>query len=326
MISRRRFIASALAAACTPFAAQAQGKAPVVSVGFISSHAGRNPEDDAFEQTLRDLGWNVGQNIRIEYRYAGGRQESLGKFAAELVAVPVDILVVWSPAGGLAAKRATSRIPVVFLAGGGDPIGIGLVSNLGRPGGNVSGVSSAAALETYAKRLQLLKEAVPSARRIALLDSTESRSSAAKQAISSAAKALKIQVQEVQVAAPAELALAVRKAKDQGADALYVWPSGLTAAHAARISASSIENRLPNIHAFSESAEKGGLFAYAPSMIDIARRGAAYVDKILRGVNVGDMPVEQPARFEFIVNLKTAKALGINIPQSTLLQANKVIE
>jgi putative ABC transport system substrate-binding protein len=298
----------------------------IAKVGVLSPGAGREPRDDAFEQSLQGLGWRRDQNIRIEYRYAAGQQAALASLAAELVGLGVDVLVAWSPGGGLAAKRATSQVPVVFLAGGGDPVGVGLVSNLAHPGGNVTGLSSAAAVETYAKRLEFLKDAVPSLRRVAMLDISEPRTTMAKRAVMDAAKTLGLELHDVAVKAPAELAGAIRKAKDEGGQALYVWPSGLTRTFAKQISQFALANRLPSIHAFTESAALGGFLAYAPSFTEIARRGAVYTDKILRGSKPGDLPVEQPTKFDLVINLKTAKALGLTIPPSVLLRADQVLE
>ncbi len=309
-----------------PLTVEAQQSGKIARVGVLSPGAGHEPRDDAFEQSLQGLGWRRDQNIRIEYRYAAGQQAALASLAAELVGLGVDVLVAWSPGGGLAAKRATSQVPVIFLAGGGDPVGVGLVSNLARPGGNVTGLSSAAAVETYAKRLQFLKDTVPSLRPVAMLDVPEPRTTMAKRVVMDAAKALGLEIRDVAVKAPAELEGAIRKAKDQGGQALYVWPSGLTRTFAKQISQFALANQLPSIHAFTESAVLGGFLAYAPSFTEIARRGAVYTDKILRGVKPGDLPVEQPTKFELVINLKTATALGLTIPPSVLLRADQVLE
>jgi putative ABC transport system substrate-binding protein len=194
-----------------------------------------------------------------------------------------------------------------------------------RPGGNLTGISFDAAVDTYAKGLQLLKEAVPALTRVALLLTSGPRTEIGRQTMASAARELKLELHEVVMATPAELDVAVRKAKDQGAQGLYIWPSGLTLSSGKQLSALALANRLPSIHPFRESAVAGGLLSYAPSLTDIAGRGAVYVDKILRGARPADLPVEQPTKFELVINLKTAKALGLTIPQSLLVRADEII-
>jgi putative ABC transport system substrate-binding protein len=237
----------------------------------------------------------------------------------------VDVFVAWSPPGALAAKRAASQRPVVFLAVG-DPIAFGLVSNLARPGGNVTEISFDAALEMYPKGLQLLAEAVSALRRIVLLAASGPRAEVARQMMMTAAKDLNLELQEVVVASPADLEAAVRSARDQGAQALYIWPSGLTLLSGTHLAALALSFRLPSIHPFREGAVAGGLLSYAPSLTDIAKRGSTYVDRILRGARPGDLPIEQPSKFELVINIKTANALGLTLPQSLLLRADQVIE
>ena len=313
---------AALLLAATPHS-EAQQTGTIPKIGVVSPAPGRNQLDDVFEQSLQGLGWISDRNIRIEVRYSAGRPEALYSLATELVGLGVDVLVAWSPAGAVAAKRATSHVPVIFLAAG-DPVGFGLVADLARPGGNVTGISFDAAVETYAKRLQLLKEAVPSVTRVAVL-AGESRTSTGKDTITAAAKALELQLLDFEVKAPAELEATIRKAKTQGAQALYIWPSGFAFSYRKQLAELALENRLPSIHPFRENVVSGGLLSYAPSLTDIARRGAGYVDKILRGSKAADLPVEQPTVFELAVNLKTADALSLTIPASLLLQADQVI-
>jgi len=322
MITLLTFLAFLLPA--TPPVAWAQQAGKILTIGVLSP-ATPNPLDAAFERSLEALGWVKAQNIRIERRYSGGRPEALAPLAAELVHLGVDVLVAWSPAGALAAKRATSQLPVVFLAVG-DPVAFGLVSSLARPGGNLTGVSFDAALETYPKGLQLLKEAVPALTRVALLAASDPRTAIGRQTMTAAAKELKLELHEVVVATPAELEVAVRKAKDQGAQALYIWPSGLTFSFGKQLAELALANRLPSIHPFRDSAVAGGLLSYAPSLTDIADRGAVYVDRILRGARPADLPVEQPTKFELVINLKTAKTLGLKIPSALRARADQVIE
>ena len=311
----------------TPLIAETQQAGKIARVGYFSPAVPPNPVDTAFEQSLQRLGWLRDQNIKIEYRHSRGRQDIIGPLVAELVDLKVDVLVAWGLHGALAAKQATSQIPVVFLtAFSFDPVDAGLVSSIARPGRNATGVA-VFGLETDAKRLQLLKEAVPALRRIALLLSSEQNvTSERKRMLVAAAKELGLEIRETEVNALSGLEAAVRRAKDQGAQALYVWPSGFTFSFGEQISEFSLANRLPSIHGYRESVKARGLLSYGPSVTEIARHGAIYVDKILRGARPGDLPVEQPTRFELVINLKTAKALGLTIPQTILLRADQVIE
>ncbi len=306
--------------------AQPAGKVPTVGIVVPIAPGDRHSLDDAFRKALQVLGWKENDNVRIEERFSA-HQDALGPHASELVAMKVDVLVVWGQAAALAAKRATSQIPVVFLAAG-DPVGFGLVQSLAHPGGNATGISFDAALDTYGKGLELLKEAVPSLIRVALIadPDPETTMGPGRQAMQTAARALGLTLFEVQVQASGDIVAAVRKAKGRGAQALYVWPSGLMFTSRKQLADVAVATRLPSIHPFKESALAGGLLAYAPSLTDIARRGAGYVDKILRGSKPGDLPVEQPTKLEFIINLKTAKALGLTIPPLLLLRADQIIE
>ncbi len=326
-MDRRAFLgtlAGALLAA--PLAADAQQQAGKVwRIGYLSPAEGHNPIDEAFERSMKDLGYVEGQNIRLERWYSRAQPEALPPLATELVDLGVDVLVAWTPAGALAAKRATSQRPVVFLASG-DPVLLGLVSNLARPGGNLTGISFEASLEIYPKGLQLLKEAVPALMRVAVLSSSEQTTVNSKHVLMIAAKELKLELQDIVVATPSELDAAVRKAKDQGAQALQIMPSGLTYSFRKQLADLALSHRLPSTHSFREGALAGGLLSYPPSLAGIAERGALYVDKILKGAKPRDLPVEQPTKFELIINLKTAKALGLTIPPSLLQRADQVIE
>jgi ABC-type uncharacterized transport system substrate-binding protein len=325
---RRRGFISLLggAAAAWPLAARAQQPAKVSQIGYISPVAGRNPVDEAFEEGLRQHGWAKDQNIRIEYRYTGGRQDTVSPLVTEVIGLGLDALVTWGPPLSLAAKRTGTEIPLVFLITF-DPVDIGLVSNLARPGGNVTGVTSLASLEIFAKRLQLVAEFLPSLTRVVVLASSEqTRSSRAKDALAAAAKALGIELHDFEVQAPSDLESVIRNAKDQGIQALYVWPSGFTFSFAKQISDIASANRLPSIHSFREGALAGGLLAYAADLKEEARRGAAYIDRILRGTPPGTLPVEQLSKYELLINLKTAKALSLNVPPTLLALADEVIE
>jgi ABC-type uncharacterized transport system substrate-binding protein len=314
------------AAAAWPLVARAQQPAKVWRIGYLSPAAGRNPVDEAFEQELRQLGWAKDQNIKIEYRYTGGRQDAVARLVAEAVGLDLDALITWGPPLSIAAKRAINNTPLIFLITF-DPIDLGLVSNMARPGGNVTGITSLSSLDIFAKRLQLLQEIAPSLTRVGILVSSErTRSSQAKDTLASAAKTLNLQLDDIEVERPSDLADAVHGARQRGVQAVYAWPSGFTFSYAAQISAASNANALPSIHSFREGAVAGGLLAYAADIREEARRGAAYVDKILRGATPGTLPVEQLSKYELLINAKTAKALGLEIPPALLVRADEVIE
>jgi putative tryptophan/tyrosine transport system substrate-binding protein len=324
---RREFITLLGGATAWPLAARAQQPGKVLRIGYLGPATGRSPVDDAFEEGLQQHGWTKDQNIRIEYRYTGGRQDTVLPLVTEVVGLGVDVLVTWGPPLSLAAKRASTQIPLVFLITF-DPVDLGLVSNLARPGGNVTGLTSLASLEIFAKRLQFLREFLPSLARVAVLASTEqTRSSRANDALTTAAKGLGIELHDLEIQAPAELEGVIRNAKDQGTQALYVWPSGFTFSFAKQISDIANAHGLPSCHAFREGAlAGGGLLAYAADLKEEARRGAAYVDKILRGTPPGILPIEQLSKYELLINLRTAKALGLAVPPNLLATADEVIE
>ena len=326
MISRRAFVGSLTGCLlAAPLVAEAQQAGKVWRIGYLSPAEAHNPIDEAFERSMKDLGYVEGQNIVFERRYSRGKSEALTPLAAELVGLGVDLLVAWTPAGALAAKRATSQCPVVFLAAG-DPILHGLVSSVAKPGGNLTGISFDTSLDIYPKGLQLLKETIPGLRRVALLLSSEAPIAGARPKLFTAAKELKLELQEISVATPAEWDTAVRSAKDQGAQALQIMPSGLTYSSRKQLADLALLYRLPSMNSFREAGVAGGLLCYAPSLSGIATRGAFYVDKILKGAKPADLPVEQPTTFELVINLKTAQALGLTVPPSILARADEVIE
>lgn len=327
MIGRRQFMTLLGGAAVAwPLAARAEQARKVARIGYLSPGTAPGKPSAAFEETLQQLGWVKGHNITIEYRYTGGRQDTVAPLVAEIVGLGLDVIVAWGPPLSLAAKRATTQVPLVFVLTF-DPVDIGLVSNLARPGGNVTGITSLASLEIFAKRLQLLKEVVPSLSHVAVLVSTEqTRSERAKDALQAAAKALNVELADIEVRVPADLEDAIRKGKQHGAQAVYAWPSGFTYSFAKKISDTATANHLPSIHSFKEGALAGGLLAYAADLTEEARRSAAYVDKILRGAAPGDLPVEQMSKYELLINLKTATALGIEVPPTLIATADEVIE
>jgi putative tryptophan/tyrosine transport system substrate-binding protein len=310
-----------------PLAANAQPPGKTASIGYLTNVVGRNLVEETFERALQELGWSRERNLRIASRYSGGQQDTIAALAAELVGLGVDVIVAWGPELGLAAKRATRQIPVVFCSMFADPVDFGIVSNVARPGGNITGVTMHGH-ELDAKRLELLKEAVPSLRRITLLVSAEETlffTSERRRLLTAAAQALHLEVDETHVATSSEVEAAIREAKTRGAQALYVPPSGFAFSFLQDIAAVALAHQLPSIYAYRESVRAGGLLSYAPSVLDIARRGAVYVDKILRGAKPGDLPIEQPTKFELVINLKTAQALGITMPPTLLFQADEVI-
>ena len=327
MKTRRRFLGCGLVLLALPLTAHAQSAKKVHRIGFLSS-ASREPFSHlyaAFLQGLRDLGYVEGQNIVIEARWAEGRVERLPELAAELVRLNPDLIL--STGGGitaLAVKRAATSIPVVFIAGG-DVVEIGLVAGLARPGGNLTGLS-VLTVELNAKRLELLKEAFPKVRRVAVLGNPANPAYASLlKEIQAAAKAFSMQLQILEARSPDEIDPAFSTI-ERTAGALLVASDPTLNANRKRIVELAAKSRLPAIYEFREFAEAGGLMSYGTSLPSAYRRIATYVDKILKGAKPADLPVEQPTQFELVINMKTAKALGIRIPQSILLRADKVIE
>ena len=307
--------------------AQAQPPERVARIGWLAFASSPRVEIlGAFRQGLREAGWIEGQNCVIEYRLAEGRAERFPDLAAELVRLPVDVIVTASGEPAiLAAKRATTTIPIV-MAISADPVGTGLVASLARPGGNVTGLSILAP-EVAGKRLQLLKDAVPRTSRVAVLWNAAYPGKALELSETRApAGALGIAVQSVEVRGPDDFAgafSAIRKARP---DALIAFADPLTNSVRERIADFALRNRLPMISEIRGFADAGGLMTYGPSVSDLARRAAIYVDKILRGAKPADLPVEQPTKFELVINLKTAKTLGQTIPPSVLFRAEQVID
>jgi putative ABC transport system substrate-binding protein len=328
---RRRSFITLLggAAAAWPLAARAEQARKVARIGYLAPTTGPGLDpalEQVFPETLGQLGWVNDQNITIEYRYSGGRQDTVAPLIEEVVGLGVDVILAWGPLLSLAAKQTAPQIPLVFIIIF-DPVDLGLVSSISRPGGNVTGVTGLASLEIFAKRLQLLKEVVPSLVRVAVLLSTEqTRSDRGKQALMTAAKALQLELTDLPVERPSDLERAIHRAKELGSQAVYVWPSGFTYSFVKQISDSANAARLPSIHSFKEGAVGGGLLAYAVDLKELARRAAAYVDRILRGTPPGNLPVEQTSKYELLINLKTAKALGLEIPPMLIAHADEVIE
>ena len=319
----------ALGILTAPIAAEAQQSAKVPRIGWLSI-ASPTPAVshlmEAFRQGLRELGYVEGQNIAVEYRFAEGRPERLPEFAAQLVALKVDIIVTPNPAGTQAAKQATSTIPIVFM-GVADPVESGLVASLARPGGNITGLTATASPVIYGKHLELLKETVPKVSRVAVLrNPTNPDAAQMSREVGGAARALGVQLQVLDVRVPNELDSAFARMTRDRAGALPIMGDTMFTLHREQIAVLATKNRLPAISGPREFAEAGGLMAYGRSLPYEFRRAATYVDKILMGAKPADLPVEQPTKFELVVNLKTAKALGLKIPQSVLIRADEVIQ
>jgi putative ABC transport system substrate-binding protein len=305
---------------------QAQQPAKVPRIGYLSATSPSvNPTRiEAFQQGMRELGYVEGKNLIIEWRYAEGKLDRLPALAAELVRLNVNIIVSASPPVTHAAKDATVTIPIV-MAHDPDPVGNGFVASLARPGGNITGLASFAP-ELSGKRLELLKEISPKLARVAVLGySTEPGYAQVLKEIELAAGAFKVQLQYLDVLDPKDMETAFRAAIKGRADAVLVMNSPIFIAHRKQVVDLAAKNRLPAIYYSTEFVEDGGLMGYGVSFTDLYRRAPMYVDKILKGRNPADLPVEQPKKFEFIINLKAAKQIGLTIPPNVLARADKVI-
>jgi putative tryptophan/tyrosine transport system substrate-binding protein len=326
-MQRREFITLlGGAAASWPLAARAQQPGKPPTIGFMGSTTSPVAAQwvASFVQRLRELGWLEGRDVAIEYRWAEGRDERAAEIAAEFVRRKVDVIVTSGTGMVLAAKQATSVIPIVFAAAG-DPVGTGLVASLARPGGNVSGLSSQTA-ETAGKRLELLREIVPGLRRLAILANVSNPLAVLDmREVQGAARTLGLEVITSEIRRGEDI-VPVFEALNGREEALYVVFDALVNTHRIRINTLALAARLPTMHAFREGVEAGGLMSYGPNFPDQFRRAADYVDKILRGAKPGDIPVEQPTKFDLVINRTTAKALGLAIPESFLLRADEVIE
>jgi putative tryptophan/tyrosine transport system substrate-binding protein len=321
-------VGAMLFALCVPVSAQQQKKVP--RIGYLSSSdsASDSTRAEAIRLALRALGYVGGQNIAFEYRYAEGKGGRGPELAAELVRLKVDVIVV---AGAdtmvRATKNATKTIPIVMVGGGRDPVEAGLVESLARPGGNVTGVTNLS-IELGGKRLELLKEAVPKVARVAVLhDPTNPRHvHEVKEILPAAARALKLTLQPWEVRASDGFEKVFAAMGKQRPDGLYVVGGPLIIANQKRIVGLALKSRLPSVYYNRESVEAGGLMSYGADVADSYRRVAYFVDRILKGAKPADLPVEQPTKFEFVINLKTAKQIGVTIPQSMLYRADKVIK
>ena len=325
-MERRTFIAMlAGGVLAAPLAAEAQpGK--VYRIGVLSPGSpAPNAARQALLQRLHEIGWIAGQNLAFELRYAEGKLDRLPDFAAELVQLKVSVLLAFGTPAAFAAKRATATIPLVMLAA--DPVGTGLVASLGRPGGNLTGLTNEAGLEVGAKRLELLKDAAPKTSRVGILwDSSNPAELRARNATLAPARVLGLTLLPQDVRTPNDLDGALAALSRARADALLVAENSGNIEQRKLIVSFAEKHRLPTVFGERASVEDGGLMSYGTDFADLLRRAATYIDKILKGAKPADLPVEQPTKFELVINLKAAKALGLTIPQSLLQRADEVIQ
>ncbi len=315
--------------ALSPFAAplaNAQQAGQIPRIGFLRTAAPPESYIEAFRQGLKERGYIEGKNIAFEYRWGGGRTDQLPELAAELVRLKVDVVVVEGVPPALAARKASITIPIV-MASSGDPVGTGLIASLARPGGNISGLTSITA-QLGGKILELLKEVVPNLTHVAVLGPVDSLlHDLFLKNTEAPARALGLKLTSMRFRGPNDFEGLFRRATKERANALYVQAGPFTSpAHRKQIVELAAKSRLPAIYGTRDWADNGGLISYGADRIDMYRRAATYVDKILKGAKPADLPVEQPTKFELVINMKTAKALGLTIPQTILLQADRVIE
>jgi len=325
-VDRRRFVVTSLVGALTlPFAAGAQQTGKLWRIGFLRGSAPPAAEIEAFRHALRELGYVEGRNLVIEYRWAEGNEERLPTLAAALILRNVDLILSSAPAATRAAKEATQTIPIVMVTVA-DPVAFGFVRSLARPGGNVTGLAFQHP-ELSGKRLALLTEALPKPSRLAVLwNSANPYKAVDMREVRAAADTSGVTVQSLPVNGPQDLERAFALAKQARADALITLEDPFTIAHRDRIVELTRTHRLPALYGRRVYVDAGGLMSYGPDPIEQYRRAATYVDKIFKGAKAADLPVEQPTKFELVINLKTAKALGLTIPPSLLLRADHVIE
>ena len=319
-MNRRDTALALLALGAAPLAARAQQAGKVARIGYLIP-ANPEPVFGYFKEGLQKLGYVEGRNIQIEFRSAEGKSERLAGLAAELVRLKVDILVAAQTPAITAAKRATSQIPIV-MAGAGDPVGTGLIASLSRPGGNITGTSSTTA-EVGGKLLELIREVLPSAKRVAVLvNAKDPFGKPFLEQLQTAARTIKLEISPTMIRETLELSAAFPDMVKRRTDVVIVQPS-LPRKAAAEL---SLKHRLPAVAPSGAFPDEGGLMSYSATVSDVHRETAVYVDKILKGAKPADLPVQQPTKFELVINLKTAKALGLSIPQSVLLRADRLIE
>jgi putative tryptophan/tyrosine transport system substrate-binding protein len=324
-MKRREFIRLVGGAAAWPVAAHAQPKIP--GVGFMGNSTAALEANlvGSFRDGLRELGYEEGRNIVIEYRWADGKYERFPTLIAELIAAKVNVIVTAGTPAALAVKKATTTVPLVMVAVG-DPVGTGLVPSLARPGGNLTGLSSIAP-DLEGKRLDILREVVPTLSHVAMFfNSLNPFHVASMRQAHAAAQAMGIKLQEHDIRKSEDLDGAFGAIRKERPDALLILADRVFLHNRQRMMDFTEEQRLPNVNAYKELVEAGGLMSYGPSYEDMHKRAAIYVDKIIKGAKPADLPIEQPSKFTFVVNLKAAKALGVTIPPSLLTLADEVIE
>ena len=314
-----------LLALCLPAEAQQSGKIPRIGALFTGPAATTaTPYVEAFRRGLKDLGYTEGRNIAIEHSWADLRSDHFADLAADLVRAKVDIIFTWGSTATAAAKQATSTVPIVFV-GVGDPVGPKFVASLSRPGGNSTGQSNLSR-ELSQKHLELLKEIVPRVERVAALRNPDNPVSALQlREIEDAARSFSVQLQVVELSDPAKLEGAFLAMKRERATAVIVLADPVFLSHRKRIADLAVNSRLPTVFNVGQYTESGGLIVYGPSLTDMFRRAAIYIDKILKGAKPGDLPIEQPSKFELVINLKTAKQIALTIPPNVLARAETVI-
>ena len=325
-MKRRSFITLLGGAAAWPLAARAQQTEKLPTVGFLgaTTPSSQRQWTDAFLQRLRELGWTEGRNLAIEYRWAEGRLERSAELVAELVRLKVDVIVTHSAEPVLAAKRETAVIPIVFPVAA-DPVGTGLVASLSRPGGNITGLSLQSN-DLAGKRLELFREVLPGVRRLGIVANIDAPASMLEmREVQTAASTVGLATDTFEIRQTNDIAPAIDALKER-VEALYVVSSPLISTNRYRLGILAVGARLPTMYGLRELVEAGGLVSYGANFPTLFRRGAEYVDKILRGAKPADLPVEQPTKFDLVINLITAKALGLTIPPMLLARADEVIE
>ena len=326
MFGRRAFVAAGIGLFAAPFSVHAQSTGKVYRIGYLTVSAAGTPMFEGFREVLRELGWVDGVNVVFEYRHADGQLDRLHDLAADLVRLKVDVISAGPTAAAVAARKTTATTPIV-MANTANPVELGLVASLARPGGNVTGVAWSVGLETIGKGLQLLKEAVPKVRRVAVVSNPANPNQApAVDSVKATAQSLGLTLLLLEARDAGQVDRAVAAMTRERVDAAYVLPENLFLLHRARIATLLTQHRLPSMFGLRENVEAGGLLSYGPNVAASVRRAAVFVDKILKGARPADLPVEQPTKFELAINLKTAKALGRTIPPAMLLRADHVIE
>jgi ABC-type uncharacterized transport system substrate-binding protein len=328
MLSRRSFLGATVSTVALPLAASAQqaGRTPTVGMLLIATREQTAHFVDAFEDGMRALGYVAGRNIVYAHRFADGSPERLVDLAAEMVKSKLDVIVTGSAQQTLVVKKATSTVPIV-MALTGQPVALGLIASLKRPGGNLTGLTGDVGPEIVGKRLAILKEVAPRVRHVAILrDPAFPWSDANRQAEEEAAKKLGIRIERIDVSSVEDFERAFATAEARHIDGFTITSTALFFGHRIRMTALVAKSGRPAIYSFREFPEAGGLVSYGPNSEDLCRRAATYVDRILRGAKPGDLPVEQPTKFQLVINVKAAKALGLTVPPTLLLRADHVIQ